>query len=108
MGRVKRYNPKTKKVAALLKELQAQKTHMAVVLDEYGGTLGIVTMEDILEEIVGNIEDDIDELLRFPNGTHDDFVDMLSQYLLNYEYRYSGKVDTDNRFSALSKAIRGF
>ena len=53
-------------------------------------------------------ETDIDEMLRFPNATHDDFVDMLSQYLLNYEYRYGGKVDTDKRFAMLSKAIRGF
>ena len=60
------------------------------------------------ETIDRTIEDDIDELLRFPNATHDDFVDMLSQYLLNYEYRYDGKVNTDGRFAMLSKAIRGF
>ena len=54
--------PKTKKVAALLKELQAQKTHMAVVLDEYGGTLGICTLEDVLEELVGEIWDEHDEV----------------------------------------------
>ena len=60
------------------------------------------------ESIDNTIEDDIDEMLRFPNATHDDFVDMLSQYLLNYEYRYGGKVDTDSRFAMLSKAIRGF
>ena len=60
------------------------------------------------ESIDTTIEDDIEELLRFPNYTHDDFVDMLSQYLLNYEYRYGGKVDTDNRFAMLSRAIRGF
>lgn len=59
------------------------------------------------ESIDPTIEDDIDELLRFPNGTHDDFVDMLSQYLLNYEYRYGGKVDTDDRFTLLANAIRG-
>ena len=60
------------------------------------------------ESLDPTIEDDIDELLRFPNGTHDDFVDMLSQYLLNYEYRYGGKINTDNRFSLLAKAIRGY
>lgn len=54
--------PKTKKVAALLKELQSQKTHMAVVLDEYGGTLGICTLEDVLEELVGEIWDEHDEV----------------------------------------------
>jgi len=60
------------------------------------------------EEIDPTIEDDIEEMLRFPNATHDDFVDMLSQYLLNYEYRYGGKVDTDYRLSKFVKAIRGF
>ena len=60
------------------------------------------------ESLDATIEDDIDELLRFPNGTHDDFVDMVSQYLLNYEYRYDSKVSGDMRFAALAKAIRGF
>jgi gliding motility-associated protein GldE len=53
--------PETKKVKELLKELQAQKIHMAVVIDEYGGATGIVTLEDILEEIVGEISDESDE-----------------------------------------------
>lgn len=53
--------PETKKVKELLKELQAQKIHMAIVIDEYGGTTGIVTLEDILEEIVGEIADESDE-----------------------------------------------
>ena len=60
------------------------------------------------ESLDPTIEDDIEEMLRFPNATHDDFVDMLSQYLLNYEYRYGGKIDTDSRFSMFAKAIRGF
>lgn len=60
------------------------------------------------EEIDPTIEDDIEEMLKFPNAKHDDFVDMLSQYLLNYEYKYGGKIDTDSRFVAFAKAIRGF
>jgi putative hemolysin len=55
------YIPESKKTDDLLKELQKNKTHMAVVIDEYGGTAGIVTIEDLLEEIVGNIFDEYDE-----------------------------------------------
>ena len=54
--------PKTKKVGVLLKELQQKKSHIAVVLDEYGGTVGIITLEDILEELVGEIWDEHDEV----------------------------------------------
>lgn len=52
--------PETKNVLELLNELKAKKNHLAVVLDEYGGTSGLVTIEDIIEEIVGDIEDEHD------------------------------------------------
>ncbi|WP_372751117.1 gliding motility-associated protein GldE [Labilibaculum sp.] len=55
------YVPETKKINDLLEEFQLQKNHMAIVVDEYGGTSGIITMEDILEEIVGNITDESDD-----------------------------------------------
>lgn len=54
------YVPESKKVNELLKEMQKEKVHIAIVLDEYGGTLGLVTIEDILEEIVGDILDEYD------------------------------------------------
>ena len=53
--------PETKKINELLKEFQLKKIHMAIVIDEYGGTSGIVTLEDIIEEIVGEISDESDE-----------------------------------------------
>ena len=52
--------PDSKRVDELLKEMQAARNHMAIVVDEYGGTAGVVTIEDILEEIVGEITDEYD------------------------------------------------
>src|SRR5689334_2155048 len=64
--------PESKRVAELLREMQTEKFHMAIVVDEYGGTAGLVTMEDLLEEIVGEITDeyDVDEpaVEQLPNG----------------------------------------
>lgn len=53
--------PESKKLDDLLKEFQVQKVHLAVVVDEYGGTSGIITLEDVIEEIVGDITDEYDE-----------------------------------------------
>ena len=52
--------PETKRVAELLPEMQKQKSHMAIVVDEYGGTAGLVTLEDLIEELVGEIVDEYD------------------------------------------------
>ncbi len=66
--------PETKNALELLQEFKAKKTHLAVILDEYGGTSGIVTIEDVLEQIVGDIEDEHDapkedEIRLQPDGS---------------------------------------
>ena len=82
--------PETKSIDTLFKEMQADKNHIRIVLDEYGQTSGLVTMEDILEEIVGNILDEHDEaevrIQRQQNGNYlvngmvglDDLEDVLA------------------------------
>lgn len=55
------FTPENKKIDDLLKDFQSQKTHIAIVVDEYGGVSGLITMEDILEEIVGDITDEFEE-----------------------------------------------
>jgi CBS domain containing-hemolysin-like protein len=52
--------PETKKVSELMREMQAESFHLAIVIDEYGGTVGLVTLEDIIEELVGEIVDEFD------------------------------------------------
>jgi CBS domain containing-hemolysin-like protein len=77
--------PDTKKADALLAEMQTQRIHMAIVVDEYGGVAGLVTLEDIIEEIIGEIQDEYDlseeELVR-QNGPGD--------------YVFLGRVDLDD------------
>ncbi len=59
------YATERMKISTLLKNMQKQKVHMAIVVDEYGGTLGIATLEDILEELVGEIWDEHDEIINY-------------------------------------------
>jgi CBS domain containing-hemolysin-like protein len=60
LARLARFVPETKRVSALLREMQQERFHMAIVVDEYGGTAGLVTLEDIIEELLGEIVDEFD------------------------------------------------
>lgn len=60
------FTPETKKISHLLQEFRAKKTHLAIVINEYGGTEGVITIEDILEELVGEIADETDLAERAP------------------------------------------
>ncbi|MCQ2815309.1 MAG: hemolysin family protein [Bacilli bacterium] len=92
--------PRNRNIIDLLNEFKSSKVHIAVVIDEYGGTDGIVTMEDILEEIVGDIFDETDEVeeeyIDQGNGTYivdgsmniDDFFDLI-EYKKEFDTDYS-------------------
>jgi putative hemolysin len=69
--------PETKKVDALLRDMQRDKVHIAIVVDEYGGTAGLVTIEDLVEEIVGEIRDeyDVERELILPVSDHEAVMD---------------------------------
>ena len=83
------YVATTQPVNELMKELQEKQLHMAIVTDEFGSTAGIVTLEDILEEIVGEIWDEHDEIIEEIKKVADD------------EYIVSGKANIENLFSEL-------
>jgi putative hemolysin len=78
------YVPPKKRISELLKELQKLKSHMAIVTDQYGGTIGVITLEDILEELVGDIWDESDE----------EEVDMVE--LSDNRYEVSGDLNVED------------
>jgi len=77
--------PEAKKVDELLAEMQSQRIHMAVVVDEYGGVAGLVTLEDIVEEVLGEIQDEYDQGEEAPY-----------QKLVDGSYLFLGRVDLDD------------
>ncbi|HEX2441300.1 MAG TPA: hemolysin family protein [Methylomirabilota bacterium] len=85
--------PESKRADALLQEFQAKKLHMAIVVDEYGGTAGLVALEDLLEELVGEIADEYDEPER------------LIQRLDDSTFRVAGKLALEDLNSAAGLSI---
>ncbi|WP_423128322.1 gliding motility-associated protein GldE [Gaoshiqia sp. Z1-71] len=84
------YVPETKKIDDLLEEFQKNKVHMAVVVDEYGGSSGIVTLEDILEEIVGDISDEFDDDEIYHTKIAENKYLFDGKILLNDFYKITG------------------
>jgi CBS domain containing-hemolysin-like protein len=78
------YVPESKKINDLLAEFQLKRIHMAIVVDEYGGKSGIITLEDVLEEIVGEISDESDEDVQ------------LYTKIDNLNYVFEGKVQLND------------
>jgi gliding motility-associated protein GldE len=88
--------PETKMISDLLKEFQYKKIHLAIVVDEYGGTSGIVTLEDILEEIVGDITDEFDD-----DGN-------IFSVLDDYNFIFEGKISLNDFLKTVKGEIDYF
>ena len=82
------YTTEHAKISILLRQLQKKKVHIAVVLDEYGGTLGMITMEDILEELVGEIWDEHDEEVSYLKKIDEDVYLVDGNALLSDTFEY--------------------
>jgi putative hemolysin len=95
--------PETKKISQLMRELQAQKIHMAIVIDEFGGTEGIITMEDIIEEIVGEIHDEYDEEIRDVEQAADgSFLVNARISVDDFNTRFKGGIPDHEEYETLS------
>jgi CBS domain containing-hemolysin-like protein len=95
--------PETVKISRLMRDLQARKLHLAVVIDEFGGTEGIVTMEDILEEIVGEIHDEYDEEVRdVESATDGSFVVNGRMTVRDFNERFQVEVPQGDEYETMS------
>ena len=94
------YTTEHAKISDLLRTLQKQKVHIAVVLDEYGGTLGIVTMEDILEELVGEIYDEHDEVINYFKKLNDTTFIVDGNAPINDSFELFGLKGEEDNFDA--------
>lgn len=101
------YTPETKKIALLLQEFRNKQIHLAIVVDEYGGTEGIVTIEDVLEELVGNIEDEYDtqeEKTFFPISSGGWIVD-AKMSILDLEEDLNVHIPTNSEYDTIGGYI---
>ncbi len=94
------YTTEHAKISDLLKILQKKKVHIAVVLDEYGGTLGILTLEDILEELVGEIYDEHDEIINYFKELDQNTTIVDGNALLSDAFERFNLEDDEDNFDA--------
>lgn len=89
------YVPETKKIDDLLEDFRSNKIHMAIVVDEFGGTSGLITLEDVLEEIIGEISDEYDEEEKFYQKVGADIWIFEAKTQLNDFYKVTGLEEED-------------
>ncbi|MBU1298624.1 MAG: hemolysin family protein, partial [Bacteroidetes bacterium] len=95
--------PEAKKISKLMRELQQQKIHIAIVVDEFGGTEGIITMEDILEEIVGEIHDEYDEELKEIETSADGTVLVNARInIKDFNEKFNANIPEDDEYETIS------
>ena len=94
------YTAEHVKISDLLRQLQKKKVHIAVVLDEYGGTLGMVTLEDILEELVGEIYDEHDEIINYFKTVDEKTTVIAGNADVSDMFEYFGFENDDEKFEA--------
>ncbi|MBW1975077.1 MAG: HlyC/CorC family transporter [Deltaproteobacteria bacterium] len=99
------YIPETKKISAVLAELKHRKSHLAVVVDEYGGTAGILTLEDIIEEIIGDIMDEYDREQDWISEANDGSIVVDARLDVEDLERYMGVNLPEGRFESVGGFI---
>lgn len=100
------YTPETKRISNLLQEFRAKQMHMAIVVDEYGGTEGIVTIEDILEQLVGDISDEYDdrEVLAVPHP-HGGWIIDPRMTILDVEEKFGIEIPQEDEYDTVAGYI---
>ncbi len=102
------YVPSMQKISEVLRTMQKKKCHMGVVLDQHGGTLGIVTMEDLLEELVGEIWDESDEVHNPITARSERVFEVLGEVSLNSLRRFFENRDMDIEIDSESHTVAGW
>ena len=102
------YVPSMQKISEVLRIMQKKKCHMSVVLDQHGGTLGIVTMEDLLEELVGEIWDESDEVRSPITAKSESVFEVLGEVSLNSLRRFFESRDIDVELDSESHTVAGW